>query len=436
MTSITSSERDQATVDNSESLGLLSLGWRSRMCKFGLLGFLIIGINAPQFWIGVVSANVDNQSFRAVLVGPSSFLQALWLAIVGQEPAVFFQRAMIVAFILIAVFLLLSALISLRERNWNYVRAIFGGALTGFFTIYAISWLVIILASIVGAGVLFFGWIGDGATSVTAFAYDLWWQILLLLVCITLFVWRKELKPFALEFRVWVVKHWLKVIAAVVGIAFAFWVFPFVLDWIVYPLVEWVLKPIGYAIAWMFGWVFYIVSTLFIVALTCFGLALVGSLLVSQIQAGIYAGSSVRFGLVAGFAIGSFLTLIFTVSVGNAETAQSLNQSFFYVFSAFSSTSSASSALTDTFVLFLPETVENFVFANLDNQQAPAFDALILVALLVLAVMSLWYRYSKAHQVLEGDVTTYFVCTEYLKMVGGMIVVVFIIVFGSLLSQE
>jgi hypothetical protein len=230
-------------------------------------------------------------------------------------------------------------------------------------------------------------------------------------------------------------------------ILFLVWAVPIFWEFVLSPIIDAVvsfvdtvvkkvLKPIAFGIAWLFGWLFMFLSTIFLAAVSVFVLATLGSFVISQIQAARLAGGDSRYGFVAGFAIGSFLTLIATISVANTGTSMALNHAISFPLSVVGLVTLDATWLTDAFLFFLPGNVEDFVISTLGNQQAPAFDALLFTVLMTVSVSSLWLRLRGITQPPEEKLTLYFAICEYFKMVFSLVVLVVFIVFNSQLSDD
>ncbi len=243
------------------------------------------------------------------------------------------------------------------------------------------------------------------------------------------------------------ISHWLKLCLVLAVLLFLVWAVPFLVEYVLSPIidaivsyvdmiVENVLKLIAFAISWLFGWLFVILSAIFLAAVSVFALAMLGSFVTSQIQAARLAGGDSRYGLAAGFAIGSFFTLIASVSVANTGTLIALNHAISFPLEVVGLAALDATWLTDAFLFFLPGYVEDVMILTLGNQQAPAFDALLFIVLMTVAVSSFWLRLRGITQPSEEKLTLYFAICEYFKMVLSLGVFVVLVLFNSSLSDD
>ncbi|MEJ2046275.1 MAG: hypothetical protein P8X74_21470 [Reinekea sp.] len=447
----------QALVDQSTTEPFIKTGWQLRMLQHGAIGFVVLCINFPQFIDGLIRLNVDTAALTSTLnvdaaalastlKQPVDAVQSIWVSVRGSDSLLFFERSMSFAVVLLLLFLLLAFLISIRDRSLKHFGYILSSLIVGFFTLHLITWGVVTVVAVYGVSALVFEWIGSGANRITELLFQYWW-VTLTAVGLPLFILYRHLILLILQRLIGsLIRHWLKLCVILGVLLFLVLAIPIVWEYVLSPIiyavlsivdtvVEKVLKPVAFGIAWLFGWLFVIISVIFIAAVSVFVLAMLGSLVISQIQAARLAGGDSRYEFAAGFAIGSFLTLIAIVSVANAGTLMALNHAISFPLRVVGFATLDITWLTGAFLFFLPGNVESFVISTLGNQQAPAFDALLFTVLMTLSVSSLWLRLRGVAQLSEEKLSLYFVICEYFKMVFGLCVFVVLIVFSSVLSD-
>ncbi len=437
----------QAPAEQSTTEPLIKTGWRLRMLQHSAIGFVVLCINFPQFIDGLIRLNVDTPALASALNWPVDVVQTAWVSASGTNPLLFFERAMSFAVVLLFLFLLLALLISIRDRSLKHFGYISSSLIVGFFTLHLITWAVVTVVAAYGVSALALGWVGSGATWITTLLFQYWWITLSAVGVPLLILYRHEILQILRRLINSLIRHWLKLCVVLAVLLFLVWAVPILWEYVLSPIidavvsfvdtvVEKVLKPVAFGIAWLFGWLFVILSAIFLAAVSVFALAMLGSFVISQIQAARLAGGDSRYGLAAGFAIGSFLTLIASVSVANTGTLMALNHAISFPLSVVGLATLDVTWLTDAFLFFLPGNVEDFVISTLGNQQAPAFDALLFTVLMTVSVSSLWLRLRGITQPSEEKLTLYFAICEYFKMVFSLGVFVVLIVFNSLLSDD
>jgi hypothetical protein len=443
----TSDSDTQAPAEKSTTEPLIKTGWRLRMLQHGAIGFVVLCINFPQIIDGFIRLNVDTPALAFALNWPVDLVQTAWVSASGTDPLLFFERAMSFAVLLLFLFLLLALLISIRDRNFKHFGYISSSLIVGFFTLHLITWAVVTLVAAYDVSALALGWVGSGATWIATLLFEYWWITLSAVGVLLLILYHNQILQILRRLISSLIRHWLKLCVVLAVILFLVWAVPIFWEFVLSPIidavvsfvdtvVEKVLKPIAFGIAWLFGWLFMFLSTIFLAAVSVFVLATLGSFVISQIQAARLAGGDSRYGFVAGFAIGSFLTLIATISVANTGTSMALNHAISFPLSVVGLVTLDATWLTDAFLFFLPGNVEDFVISTLGNQQAPAFDALLFTVLMTVSVSSLWLRLRGITQPPEEKLTLYFAICEYFKMVFSLVVLVVFIVFNSQLSDD
>jgi hypothetical protein len=201
--------------------------------------------------------------------------------------------------------------------------------------------------------------------------------------------------------------------------------------WVILPVfnfLKWILTPVIHVIVFVARWIIIIVlATLFVgfvISSALLSLALLGSLLWSQLQAGWHAARSLRHVMIAGFAIGSALGLIVLVSVATPAVADSLNQAWINTLALLNHVSSQTTThfVTIAFEFFLPQSVENFVLSQLTNLQGPALDSFIFLAVISLASTSMLFRVFSTRPINDEYIRAPIVAREYAILVGGLFV--------------
>lgn len=417
------------------SEGLAAKAWR--LLGYAILGIVILLINAPRFLSGLIRINVHNEPLRAALQGAIDKAQAIASFAVGPSPAAFLERAMSASFVLLWVFTLALVCLAVRRRHPRMFVYGLCGIVTGYFGLHLIAWAAVIVAGAIYVALFVGHWIGIAVAAIVGF----------LLTKSGWFVLAAALFGAAYLFRGALVRFWLqllrnKLIAALAAmmLAAALYLAPLFYHFVLKPLwmyLEHLFNPVVQVILFVLKWFLIIVIgallVLTAIAISLVLLALIGSLLVSQIQAGWHAGRNARHVLVAGFAVGSAFALVLLESVATPALAEALNHAWLASLSVLHSGGLQSQTLTDMFQVFLPKEVRSFVFLHLTNADAPAFDSMVLFAILGLSVCSALsglFRPEPSHE----DVTVAFVAREYALMSVGLfvaLIVVFVNAFGG-----
>ena len=140
--------------------------------------------------------------------------------------------------------------------------------------------------------------------------------------------------------------------------------------------------------------------------------------------------------LVAGFAIGSALSLIVLVSATNPVLADSLNSAWAHSLAPVGLHIQSTRVVTDSFLFVLPPEVQSFALAYFTNLQAPAVDSLTFMVIMVLAFASMCLRLFGLEPAEEKAVTIKFVAEEYAIMTGGLFVGLLLIALAPLAAAN
>jgi hypothetical protein len=427
---------------------ILTGPWFVRLGTFALIGLFLLVTNFPKFLGRLIDANIDSLTWRAVLHAPIQLVHAFLATIIGEDAGAFFERAMACSFILLWLFVVLLAIFCVRRRGIRMLSYGLGGAVTGYLTLHLLAWAAVALVLAVRGLIYVVYWAGVGIAAVVGFLFAQGWPILLILAVAGIgFVLHRNRTALAWILRralLWIRKYATSLLGAAVVIGFLWLLVPLFYRYVIAPVVQfltWLLSPVVQALVFIIKWLVTIVVALvfvfMIVATALVSLALLGSLLVTQLQAGWHAARSLRHILIAGFAIGSALGLIVVESVGTAAVAGQLNHAWIdaLVFLRLASPHDSTQFVTAAFQFFLPQSVENFVSGQLTNLQAPAFDSLIFLAITCLASLSVLFRVFSTRPIEDEYVPVRFVVREYAIMAGGLFVAL-VIVFGGALTGD
>jgi len=370
------------------------------------VGAIVLLVNFPNFLLRTIEVNVTNLALRNGLEAPVRVIQMGVSTLVGAQPELFFARAMTCAFVLFWLFVILTVIFAARKRTPILLACGIGGIFVGYVTVHLLAWGAFVLAVAIGGALFVVRWVGLLFAALAAFlSHHLVVALIIALVAVTLTA------VVLFKSRVFVILARIAGAAAVIaaGIWLLSVALPALYRWIILPVLRFLQQLLGPLLHVLLIVLKWIVFTLVGLALVVFGaavvlasMALLGSLLVSQIQAGWHAARSSKLMLVAGFAIGSALSLIVLVSATTPVLA--------------------THAVTDSFLFILPSAVKSFAMAYLTNMQAPAVDSLTFMVIVALAFLSICLRLLGLEPAEEEDVTIKFVVEEYVKMAGGLFV--------------
>lgn len=414
---------------------MLSKQWFSRLGFYALTGFVLLLINFPKFLTRLIDANVANPTWQEALHAPIAIVQFVLAFLIGPSAREFFERAMTCSFVLLCLFLVLLAVFFVRRRSIRMFAYGVGGIVIGYLALHVIAWAAVAVVVTVNGAFFVVQWVGLGIAAIAAFVFNYTWPILALIaVGGALYLAFRLNAQLARGLR-WLLlmmrKYATHLVGTAVVIGLLWLLVPAVYRWVILPVFNFLqslLTPVVHMIVFIVKWIVIVVlATLlvaFVITSMLISLALLGSLFMSQLQAGWHAARSLRHVLIAGFAIGSALGLIVIVSVATPAVADSLNQAWInaLVFLHLANSESTTHIMTLAFEFFLPQSVENFVFSQLTDLQAPAFDSFVSLAVTSLASLSMLFRVFSARPIEEEYVPIRFVALEYIKMIGGLFV--------------
>lgn len=411
---------------------MLSKKWFSWCGFHALLGFIIILITFPKFLMEVIDDNIPDPIWQEALHAPIETGQFVLAFLIGPNPKEFFERAMTCSFVLLCLFLVLLAVFFVRRQNMRMFGYGAGGIVLGFLALHVTAWAAVAIA-VIFKGVISVGhWVSIGVGEIAAFVSHYKWPILVLaVVCSALLVYRlygQIIAPWILRMIRTYATHLLGT-GVVIGLLWL--LVPAIYRTIVFPALNFlgrlftpVIDAILFVVGQLFTIIVFILLVAFAIVVVLFSMALLGSLFVTQLQAGWHAARSLRHVLIAGFAIGSALGLIVLVSVPTPAVASSLNQALInsLAFLHLANPQSTSHFLTSAFEFLLPQSVENFALSYLTNLQAPAFDSFIFLAVTSMSSLSVLFRVFSTRPIEEEYVPVRLVVMEYINMMGGLFV--------------
>lgn len=414
----------------SPSRPLWSPAWFRRFTAHALIGFLVLAVNFPKYLTAVIEASLDPSAVRSALLGLIGAVQAILRLMVGPDPGRFFERAMFLAFVLLWAMLVFAAAFCLRKRDVRPFAYLVAGSVAGYFTLHFLAWVAVIVVTIVGGAFFLLGWFGAVVAAIVGF---LWANLLAVaaIVATTAFFFF-SIRRDAIEVlrRLWgVLKGRLLPIGILIaGAVAAVLGLPLLYRYVVQPILAFLgslLAPVVAAIWFVVKWLLIIIVgaalLCLVAAVGALMLALLGGLLLAQLQAGWLAAQNVRRALIAGFAIGSSLALVVLVSVSTPGLRESLGDAWGSSLFWMGSTGS-SDWLSQSFIAILPSSVETFAFTYLTDLNAPAFDCLVLLAVLAFAATGYAARTVSAAPVDEQPISVNVVAVEYAKMILGLFV--------------
>jgi len=417
-----------------------TLGWVGRISFYSSIGTLLILANFPKFLTTLVMVNVSNPDWQAALLVPLQVVQStLWL-VIGGQPLQFFERTMTAAFLFSWLFFGTLTLFCVRRRSFRMLLYSGMGLIAGFFVLHMAAWIAATVVVTV-SGVIYVGrWVAGGIEAFVGFLVSNGWVFggLGLLVAIALL--RSQ---FALMARLFA-RYFVQIfggVALLVVLAFAV---PAFYNWVIAPVLKFFWRLLTPLLAWgasLFRWIAALVATVVVVAGGLFALAIalatLGSLLVSQLQAGWHAARSNRHALIAGFAIGGCLGFVVLVSIATPGVAFALNAGWDNVLGLVGfGKESASTFMTDAFQSLLPGTVTGFVFTHLTDIQAPALDGLVFATVMAAAFVSGMNRLFSSTAAQVEEVPVKFIALEFGKMALGTLAAVLLVFLAAVTGDS
>lgn len=409
---------------------LWSPAWIRQFSVHALLGLVVLAVNFPKYLTAVIEMNLDPSAVRLLLLGLVDAVQGILRVLVGPDPGRFFERAMLLVFLLFWATLLFSAAFCIRKRDARPFAYLIAGAVAGYFTLHFLAWVAVIVVTVVGAAFFVVGWFGAVVAAIVGFIWANLLAITLVLATIALLLFSIRRDAIEVLRRLWAAlkERLLPVGILVAGAVAAIFGLPLLYRYVVQPLLAFLgflLAPVVAAIWFVVKWLLIIVVGILlfclVAAVGALMLALLGGLLVAQLQAGWLAAQNVKRALIGGFATGSSLALVVLVSVSTPALRESLGDAWGASLFWMGSTGS-SDWLSRSFLAVLPYSVETFAFTYLTSLQAPAFDCLVLLAVLAFAATGYATRTVSAAPVDEQPISVNVVAVEYAKMILGLFV--------------
>ncbi|MEI9886701.1 MAG: hypothetical protein WDN08_09405 [Rhizomicrobium sp.] len=422
---------------------ILTRPWFHRHYPFSIVGAILLIANFSKLMSGVIDAHVANPTVRAILHAPIQLVGGTLATLVGRDPVGFFERSMACGFFLIGLYLVLLAAFSFRRRGLRMFAYGAGGIVIGVLALHTLAYAVLITLFLAKFLFIIVSAIVYVVKALLYFLFhDLWPVLALLAVAGAVFLAYKLREELLYALRV----AWLLIrrnVTRLLAIAVVGWLF-----YLIYPVIyRWIIVPIIAFLNWFLpilflivGWIALVVGGLLagfaVLAFAFMALAFVGSLAVTQLQAGWHAARSQAQALTAGIAIGSALALIVLVSVGTPALATALDQAWRGAF-AFTGAShlATSQSVASVFANFLPTALREFAFTYLTNLQAPALDSFLLLATACLASLSVLFRLFSNQPVADEYVPIRLLAVEYTKMMIGVFALLFLI-FAAALSGD
>ena len=406
-----------------------------------VLGIILLFVNFPKFLTRTIEVNVAPGALRDILEGAVSGVQTLVGALIGARPVAFFERAMTCGFFLLWVFLALLAAFSLRRGSVRMLGYGSGGIVAGYFVVHLLAWGAVALVVAVGGALFVVRWVAWGIGAIVVFvAHYLWPLFLLAAAVMGVFIAYRNWDAFLdllRRFGQFVRAYFFRIVGAAIGAWLLYLFVPALYRLVILPVwnfLVWLFSPVGSFILFLFKWIITIVGVIILVAVALAlgigSLALIGSLLVSQLQAGWHAARSLRDVLVAGFAIGSALALITLACLATPFLDQSLNHAWLAGLLGMAGTGTTH-IMSNTFLFLLPESVKTFVFTYLTNLQAPAIDSFTFLAVMTLASLSVLFRLFSASPLEDQHPPVSLLAMEYGKIVGGAFVILLLMFFAA-----
>ena len=409
---------------------LWSPAWFRQFSVHALIGLIVLAVNFPKYLTAVIETNLDPSALRSALLGLVGAVQGVLRLLVGPDPGRFFERAMLLVFLLFWATLLFSAAFCIRKRDARPFAYLVAGTVAGYFTLHFLAWVAVAVVTVLGGAFFVFGWFGSVVAAIVGFIWANMLAIVLVLATGALFLFSIRQDAIEVLRRLWGLlrDRLLPVGILVGGVLAAIFGLPFLYRYVVQPVLAFlgsllapVFAAIWFVVKWLLIIVFGTIVFCLVAAVCALMLALLGGLLIAQLQAGWLAAQNVKRALIAGFAIGSSLALVVLVSVSTPGLRESLGDAWGSSLFWIGSTGS-SDWLSRSFLAVLPSSVETFAFTYLTSLQAPAFDCLVLLAVLAFAATGYAARTISAAPVDEQPISVNVVALEYAKMILGLFV--------------
>lgn len=445
---MTTAETTNFHADVQDEPEVLSPRWLRQSSLYALIGLALVVTNFPKFLTRLVDANIASVGWRTVLHAPIQAMQVVLSILVGPHPSEFFQRAMTCSFFLLWLFFALLAILSIRRRSASMFGYGMLGTVLGYFALHLLAWAAVAIVLTVKGTIFVVRWVSAVISAILSFVFHYTWPLLLATFAFGLlyaaYVWRDELLAALSRFGRLAREYAMRLVGVALFSGLLLTLFPVLYNWVVKPILTflaWLFVPIIQAVLfvakWVFGIIFVVLFVAIIAAVLLASLAFVGSLLVTQMQAGWHAARGLRYILIAGFAIGGAFALIVLVSMATPAVADGLNQAWLnvFIFAHLTDIQTTTHFVTEVFRLFLPQSVESFAFTHLTNLQAPALDSFIFMIVMALGSLSILFRLFSTDPLVNETVPLKFVVEEYAKIMVGMFVLL-ILIFAAAFAGE
>jgi hypothetical protein len=403
------------------------------------IGAIFLLVNFPKFVTELITSSVASPSWQSIALFPVNYVQSHLVTLIGPSPEITFQKLMSYNFLIFLSYLLIVTLFALRHRDWALLGFSIGGLFLGYSALHLISWLAIIIVSILSFVVGAVGWIFSIIALVIHFIITKGWWLLLILGAIAfVYIFKDELIKILFGL----------LITGAIGFLL-YKIVPPIWRWImqlITPIIEFLKMVWEKFIGPVLGFIFGIILLVLFVAAFLLGIFFIfttlGRLVVDQIRAAWYSGTGRKGVALGGFAIGSALALIILTSVAAPQIANGVdigwNHSFEIIDNIIKSEISQSFVSqikpTSVFVATMPKSVETFVFRYLTNAPPPIVDSALFFAITIVAVLSVTIRVIPALPKIPTKVPVSFLPQEYFAIFGGLLLAV-VVIFAQAFSE-
>jgi hypothetical protein len=394
--------------------------WRAFLISSGV-GILVLLASFPRVASRMVHRTLGDSAWRDLFLYPIRFVQGSLHSLTGTNPHIFFQRILAVDFLVLWFLLFVLLLFSLRHKNGRLLSFGAGGFLAGYIALHLFSWVMLVILKVMTTTFNVLVWISSLVGTIATFVFvQGWWLIALGILAFLFFAFRDsiiEVLLYLLSVAVlailtyhFVPPLWHQLTMLI------FKIFePFIKFWMNHALLAFSV------LLTVFLWVVFIL----LVVLAVFGvIATLGRLLIDQIRAAWSAGKGEKHLALGTFAIGSALALIILTSVATPPVSEGVDtgwQQSLQTVDGITSTRIASGILgglepTSIFVATMPQPVEKFAFTYLTAVPPPIVEAIVLLLITLLTIVSLLRHMAPTVERKPAKFTKYFIPVEYLKI--------------------
>ena len=416
-----------------------------------IVGLAFLLVNFPRFLTETIGANVPPGPFSDALIALVASSQRFMSSLMSRDPAGSLTAIMTRCFQLL--WLLGAAVLLLGTVRFDIGRPIaaLAGTALGYAALHLASWPAVAAVSVIGGTLFVVRWALGIVAAITAFIMSVAAAVFAFIFAfVSAHIWATGVLCvllLAYAFR----RYWAQILATALGltaVAYTMYiVLPPLWRWIVNLLTP-LLEAVTEAVRWLWSSLGPIVQlivyllTLLVIAgaaalILTFALASMGSLVIEQLRAGWHAGRGRKSLMLAGFAVGSAISLVLLQAAANPGLSHSINvalaSSFEISARAFEGlqpvvyAEAVDDTLTDLFLQSLPSTVQVFTLKYLTHAPAPVLDALVLALALLLANVSVIFGILSFGAVDSDEATVHFYPKEYFELVGGLLVSVLLV---------